>query len=135
VINTLSLIFSWVSYIVGTILRKVSLSSKVSVTRLGKILPFGQTFLALGDFFKEKIAQWFGRNFSWIKLVGGLFGPFLRSFGDLITKTVPRQDVTRQNVALQNVARQNVARQNVAQQDVAFIIYTKTSREKMSPYP
>ncbi len=36
------------------------------VTRLGEILPFGQFFMA--KFFLEKIAQWFGQNFSHEKL-------------------------------------------------------------------
>jgi hypothetical protein len=34
------------------------------VTRLGEILPFGWFFMALGNFFQEKIAQWFVQNFS-----------------------------------------------------------------------
>jgi hypothetical protein len=40
--------------IVGTLSTKVSLSSKISVTRLGKFLLFGQKFLALSDFFQGK---------------------------------------------------------------------------------
>jgi hypothetical protein len=36
------------------------------VTRLGKISPFGQFFMA--KFFLEKIAQWFGQNFSHEKI-------------------------------------------------------------------
>ena len=34
------------------------------MTRLGEISPFGRFFMALGDFFLEKIAQWFVQNFS-----------------------------------------------------------------------
>ena len=39
---------------------------RTRVTRLGKILPFGQFFMA--KFFLEKIAQWFGQNFSHEKI-------------------------------------------------------------------
>jgi hypothetical protein len=74
--------------IVGTLSTKASLLSKVSVTRLGKFLPSGQKFLALGDFIQGKI----GQNLSWIKLVGGLFGPFLWSLGDFFTKTSGHPD-------------------------------------------
>jgi hypothetical protein len=47
-------VFAEAGLIVGTLSTKVSLSSKVSVTRLGKILPIGQKFLALGDFYSRK---------------------------------------------------------------------------------
>jgi hypothetical protein len=38
--------------------------------------------------FKEKIAQWFGQNFSWIKLVGGLLGPFFVVIGQFFHKNI-----------------------------------------------
>jgi hypothetical protein len=45
------------------------------VTKLGKMLPFGQTFLALGDFFQGKKPNDLGEIL--VELVWGLFGPFL----------------------------------------------------------
>jgi hypothetical protein len=35
---------------------------------LGEILPFGQFFMALGEFFSRKMAQSFGQNFSHEKI-------------------------------------------------------------------
>jgi hypothetical protein len=49
-------------------MKVLTLSTKVSVTGLVKILSFGQNYLAVGKFFQEKIAQIIGRNFSGEKI-------------------------------------------------------------------
>jgi hypothetical protein len=47
-----------------------TLLTKVSVTRLGKILPFLRNFLALGEFFEQKSPNYLGEILAKKKLVG-----------------------------------------------------------------
>jgi hypothetical protein len=66
---------------------------KSQCDQIGKNFANWAKFFSIRQFlFKEKIAQWFEQNFSWIKLVGGLLGPFLWSLGDFFTKTSGHTD-------------------------------------------
>jgi hypothetical protein len=58
--------------LVGTLSTKVTLLSNVSVTRLGKFLPFWQKFLALGDFFQGKNCPMIWAKFQLNKIGWGI---------------------------------------------------------------
>jgi hypothetical protein len=78
---------------VGLSMKVSTLSTKVSVTRWGKILPFWHKFLAFGEFFfNKKSPNDLGKILAIKKLVGRPFGPFLSSLGNFFTKTSGHPD-------------------------------------------